>query len=128
MPGRPSPSYIATASPGGATGTNNRRRGIAQKRVVSGLTNGVSYTFTVVAVNTYGDSSASTRFRGGDAGHGAGRAHERRRGQRQRPGHAQFHRPANNGGNPITGYTATSNPGNFTGTSNARPPASSWAA
>jgi len=47
--------YTVTASPGGATGT-----GAGSPIVVTGLSNGTSYTFTVTATNTAGTGSAST--------------------------------------------------------------------
>lgn len=47
--------YTATSSPGGFTGT-----GAGSPVTVSGLSNGVGYTFTVVATNSQGDSSASS--------------------------------------------------------------------
>ena len=46
--------YTAIATPGGATGT-----GTSSPITVSGLSNFTSYTFTVVATNTYGTSVAS---------------------------------------------------------------------
>jgi hypothetical protein len=46
--------YTVTASPGGATAT-----GAASPITVTGLTNGTAYTFTVVANNSVGSSSAS---------------------------------------------------------------------
>ena len=49
-------SYTATSSPGGLTCTTT----FGTVCIVSGLTNGTSYTFTVTARNSEGSSSAST--------------------------------------------------------------------
>lgn len=48
-------SYVATSSPGGFT-----QSGSSSPLVVTGLTNGTAYTFTVTATNTYGTSLASS--------------------------------------------------------------------
>src|SRR5690606_34375781 len=53
--GRPITRYEVTASPGGAVNSGAR-----SPIVVSGLTNGVSYTFTVKAITTAGASAASS--------------------------------------------------------------------
>lgn len=50
----PITGYTVTSSPGGFTGT-----GSSSPIVVSGLTNGTAYTFTVTATNANGTSSAS---------------------------------------------------------------------
>jgi hypothetical protein len=47
-------TYTVTSNPGGLTGT-----GSASPIVVTGLTNGTPYTFTVVATNFVGSSAAS---------------------------------------------------------------------
>jgi hypothetical protein len=49
--------YTVTSSPGGLTSTVN---GVTLMTVVTGLTNGVAYTFTVVATNSQGNSVASS--------------------------------------------------------------------
>ena len=111
-------SYTATSSPGGVTGT-----GTASPITVTGLTNGTTYTFTVTATNSVGTSLPSSASNSvtpitipGAPTIGAATA-----------GNAQAMvaftptPPASNVGSPITGYTATSNPGSFTGTGTTSP-------
>ncbi len=51
--------YTVTSSPGGLTGT-----GASSPIMVTGLTNGVTYTFTVIATNAAGNSAASAASNG----------------------------------------------------------------
>lgn len=104
--GLPIFNYTVTASPGGATGSNGQ-----SPVTVTGLTNGVAYTFTVTAQNGAGTGPASvatspvtpSTIPGAPTGVVA------------TPGNAQasvaFVPPTSNGGSPITGYTVTSTQG-----------------
>src|SRR6185437_14019436 len=108
--------YDVVSSPAsaGASGTGS-------PIVVSGLTNGIHYTFTVAAHNSVGEGAAS-----------APSNDVQPTGAPQPPsivsataGDQQvsvaFDPPANDGGSPITSYTATSSPGGFTATGGASP-------
>jgi hypothetical protein len=104
-----------TSNPGGVTAT-----GAASPITVTGLTNGIAYTFKVTARNTAGsgDSSAATAAVTPAAAPGAPGAVV------ATPGNAQvivaFTAPAANGA-VITGYTVTSEPGGVTATGAASP-------
>ena len=109
-------SYTVTSSPGGFTST-----GSASPLTVTGLTNGTSYTFTVVATNSVGNSAASSPSNAvtpatipnppTSVSATAGNAQAT----------VTFTPPVNNGGNAITSYTVTSSPGGFTSTGSASP-------
>ena len=116
--GSPITGYTAISNPGSFTGI-----GTTSPITVSGLTNGTVYTFTVTATNSVGTSLPSSASNSvtpitipGAPTIGAATA-----------GNAQAMvaftptPPASNGGSPITGYTATSNPGSFTGTGTTSP-------
>ncbi len=109
-------NYTVTSNPGGLTATGN-----LSPITVSGLTNGTQYAFTVVATNSVGSSSPSnpsttiTPVTVPDAP----TAIIATEGNKQAS--IAFTPPAFDGGTPITLYTATSTPGNFTGTSVSSP-------
>ncbi|MBS1877826.1 MAG: fibronectin type III domain-containing protein, partial [Acidobacteria bacterium] len=108
--------YTVTSSPGGVTAS-----GPSSPIVVNGLTNGVTYTFTVVAANAAGagpaspPSNAVTPFGPplaplspfATAGNGQATV--------------SFSAPSNTGGSPILGYVVTSSPGGFTASGGASP-------
>ncbi|MGW9124167.1 leucine-rich repeat protein, partial [Paenibacillus chitinolyticus] len=113
--------YTVTSSPGGFKGTSTT----ASPVMVTGLTNGTAYTFTVVAKNSAGNSAVSAASgsvtpaapisvpsapRNVTATAGNGQAT------------VSFDAPASDGGSAITLYTVTSSPGGFTGTSTTASP------
>jgi hypothetical protein len=108
--------YTVTATPGGLTGT-----GASSPIVVSGLTNGVAYTFKVKATNSVGtgpESAASNSVTPATVP-GAPTIGVATAAIRQAT--VAFTPPGSDGGNAITGYTATSTPGNITGTGTTSP-------
>jgi hypothetical protein len=126
-------SYTATSNPGGISGTLSQAG--SGDIIVSGLTNGTAYTFTVTATNAIDTSLASavsnsvvpaTNAIGTSAASAVsnsvvpatipdaptiGTAVPLNQ-QAKVP----FTTPSSNGGSAITSYTATSSPGDFTGT------------
>ena len=112
-------SYTATSNPEGRTGTLNQAG--SGTITVTGLTNGTAYTFTVVATNAAGNSSASTASSAVTpfTVPGAPTSPVATLGNAQAS--VAFTAPASNGGSTITGYTVTSSPGNFTSTGASSP-------
>jgi RHS repeat-associated protein len=109
-------TYTATSSPGGLTAS-----GAGSPLVVTGLTDGTAYTFTVTAANSAGTGPASAASNsvipatvpsaptsvsafGGNT-----------------TATVSFGSPSSNGGAAITNYTATSSPGGFTASGAASP-------
>jgi RHS repeat-associated protein len=103
--------YTVTSSPAGGVDSNAGTTGLSH--VITGLTNGTTYTFTVKATNSAGAGTASTASNSvtpvapvtvpgaptiGTATGGNAQAT------------VKFTAPASNGGATITGYTVTSSP------------------
>ena len=111
--------YTVTSSPGGITA-----HGSASPISVTGLTNGVSYTFTVTATNIAGTSaasaaSASVTPQAAVTAPGAPTSVTASAGDGQAI--VSFTPPVSDGGAPIAQYTVTSSPGGFTATGSASP-------
>lgn len=108
-------AFTVTSNPGSLTGTGN------SPVTVAGLSSGTSYTFSAVATNANGNSTATSASSSltpstvsqaptiGTATISLATAT------------VPFTAPANNGGSPITQYDVISSPGGFTGTGSASP-------
>jgi hypothetical protein len=107
--------YVVTSSPGALTATATAA---ASSIAVAGLTNGTSYTFTVVAKNAKGTSPPSTASNAVvpvvPTLPGAPTAPFAVRGNAAAS--VSWTAPAQDGGSDILGYTVTSNPGGATAT------------
>jgi len=110
--------YTVTSSPGGVTGTGTSTD---RSITVNGLSNGTSYIFTVTATNVAGIGAPSSSslavtprtVPGAPTGVSAIRE--------EASAIVSFTAPAFDGGAAITGYTAISIPGGFTGTGTSSP-------
>ena len=106
--GTPITSYLITASNGSSLVTTNTTA------VISGLKNGVSYSFSVAAINVTGTGASSytsaTPVTVPDAPTNVVAS------AGDSTASIYWTAPANNGGTPITSYTVTSNVGGFSAT------------
>ena len=109
--GNPS-SFTATASPGGRTCTT--ADGATLSCTVTGLTNGTSYTFTVLATNNAGSSSSSSASAAVTPATVPGAPASVTATPSDSGATVSWNAPASNGGAAITGYTATASPGGAT--------------
>src|SRR5664280_2847611 len=108
--------YTVTSTPGGFFATVP-----ASPLTVTGLTNGIAYTFTVIATNANGNSPASAASNSVTPSTvpGAPTIGTATKGNAQAS--VTFTAPASNGGSAITAYTVTSNTGGFFATGPASP-------
>lgn len=107
--------YTVTSNPGNLTATVS---GSASQAIVTGLTNGTPYTFTVVATNVMGNSAASSASSSVTpiTVPGAPSITTVTAGNTQVT--VTWTAPASTGGTAITGYVVTSTPGSFTASTN----------
>lgn len=100
--------YTVTSSPAGGVDSNAGSTGLSH--VITGLTNGTAYTFTVTATNAKGPSAASGASNSvtPDIVPGAPTIGTATAGNAQAT--VTFTAPAGNGGSAVTGYTVTSSP------------------
>lgn len=104
-------SYTAVSTPGGISET-----GAGSPIVVTGLTNGVEYTFVVRATNSEGDSpnSAASNAVTPATVPGAPTIGAATSDGTSQTASVSFTAPADDGGSAITEYEVTSNPGGIT--------------
>jgi hypothetical protein len=105
--------YTVTSSPGNFQATTTG----ATSATVGGLANGTAYTFAVTATNSVGTGPASGPSNsvsptGPPTVPGAPTGVSALAGNTQAS--VSWVAPGSNGGSPLTGYTVTSSPGNFT--------------
>ncbi|MBK8883052.1 MAG: fibronectin type III domain-containing protein [Bacteroidales bacterium] len=114
--GSPVTGYTATSNPGGITASSS-----ASPITILGLTNGITYTFTVYATNENGNSAPSPASNSviPSAIPDAPTTVTAIAGNAQAT--ISFIAPVNNGGSSITGYTVTSTPGDLTASGSASP-------
>ncbi|HUX82109.1 MAG TPA: fibronectin type III domain-containing protein [Halothiobacillus sp.] len=113
--------YTVTSNPAG--GVDSNAGSTVVSHLITGLTNGTSYTFTVVATNAIGASVASAASNlvtpVAPTVPGAPAIGTVTGGNAQAT--VQFTAPASNGNSAITSYTVTSNSGGFSATGTASP-------
>ena len=108
--------YTVTSNPGNITKT-----GTSSPLIVTGLTNGTSYTFTVVATNAIGNSVPSTASTAVTPATVPNVPTSVSAVAGNTQATVSFTAPTNNGGSAITGYTVISNPGNISQIGTASP-------
>ncbi|KZE78593.1 hypothetical protein AV654_02245 [Paenibacillus elgii] len=112
--------YTVTSNPGGLTAS-----GTGSPITVTGLTYGTAYTFTVVATNDLGNSTASLPSNSvtptASTAPGAPTHVTAEVANGESKATVKFTAPVSNGGSPITGYIVTSSPGGLTASGTGSP-------
>ena len=98
--------YTVVSSPGGVSATC-----ASSPCIVTGLTNGTAYTFTVHATNAVGDGASSAPSNSVTPATTPGAPTITAVTSGVSSATVTFTAPASNGGSPITGYTLTASPG-----------------
>lgn len=109
-------SYTVTSSPGNITAT-----GSSSPITITGLTNGITYTFTVVATNGVGNSTPSSASNSVVYVTVPGPPTYVVASIGNTQSNVYFIPPVNNGGSTITSYTVTSSPDGITATGSSSP-------
>ncbi len=111
--------YAVTSAPGAFTCTPSPAT--ATTCVVTGLTNGTDYTFTVVAINGAGTSQPSSASSTVTPATMPGAPTAVTATATSGRAVVSFSAPASTGGAPVSSYTVVSNPGTVTGTCSVSP-------
>jgi hypothetical protein len=109
-------SYTVTSSPEGIIAS-----GLSSPIIVSGLTNGTSYTFTVIATNSLGSSTSSSASNAVTPATVPNAPTSITSSYGNTQSTVSFTVPLSNGGSPITSYTVTSSPGGISACGSSSP-------
>jgi hypothetical protein len=111
--GSPITLYTVTSSPGGFTKTSS-----TTSAIVTGLTNGTPYTFTVTATNSAGDSPASVASSSITPVNAPDAPKDLSASRGNGTATITFTAPTNNGGSAITGYLYSTDGSTYTTVNN----------
>jgi hypothetical protein len=111
--------YTVSSIPAG--GVDGNAGTTATTHLISGLSNGVSYSFTVTATNATGTGAASTPSNSVTPATLPGAPTEVAASADHGQAQVTFSAPANDGGSAIVGYTVTSTPGGISASGKGSP-------